>query len=299
MMIIPGKIHQATALLWIIIITMVTLPHAEAQVAVRLEMNKAGYLVNEPIVATVYITNHAGRELELKNENGRPWLDFNITSRGRGVPKAHRTDYGMVSIPTGQTVARKVTLNSSYAMSGMGNYVCQVYVNTPGPSRDSSFSSNRAHFTVSSGRVIWNQQVGIPEAPGEIREYELITFSGNRSYELFAHVKSKNRGQEIATIPLGKIISFNKPTCMLDRANNMHTLYQLTPDMFGYSCITPSGIRKFTTYHKRGQAGIPRLVIFASGEVEIAGGVVYDPVAEEAERRRVRNASERPPFIYN
>lgn len=299
MMMIHRKICQAAVLFWIIIFTLAALPEAGAQVAVRLEMNKAGYLVHEPVVATVYITNHAGRQLELKTEKGRPWLDFHITSRGRSVPKANPTDYGALIIPTGETVARKVTLNSSYALGNMGNYVCQVYVNTPGPTGESGFSSNRAHFSVSTGRVIWKQQVGIPEAPGEIREYELITFSGNRSYELFAHVTSKNRGQEIATIPLGKIISFNQPKCLLDRANNMHSLYQITPDMFGYSCITPSGIRKFTTYHRRAQTGLPRLVSFASGEVQVAGGIPHDPVAEEAQRRKVRNASERPPFIYN
>jgi len=31
----------------------------------------------------------------------------------------------------------------------------------------------------------------------------------------------------------------------------------------------------------------------------VSGGIVYDPVAEEAQRKKVRNVSERPPFIYN
>ena len=137
------------------------------------------------------------------------------------------------------------------------------------------------------------------EAPDEIREYELLTFTGNRAMELFAHVTSTNRGQEIATIPLGKIISFRKPTGTLDGANNLHALYQVKPDMFGHSCITPSGILKFTTFHKRGSSGDPRLMTFADGEVKIAGGVLFDPVADEEARKKVRNVSERPPFIYN
>ena len=168
----------------------------------------------------------------------------------------------------------------------------------PGSSTD-GFASNRAHFTVTKGRVEWSQRVGVPDAPDEIREYELLTFTGNRAMELFAHVTSTNRGQEIATIPLGKIISFRKPTGTLDAANNLHALYQVKPDMFGHSCITPSGVLKFTTFHKRGSSGDPRLMIFADGEVRIAGGVLFDPVAEEEARKKVRNASERPPFIYN
>ncbi|MDB4055260.1 hypothetical protein N9496_04635 [Akkermansiaceae bacterium] len=289
---------HAAALICAIVITIAALPQAKAQVIVRLELSKSSYIINEPVKAIIYITNHAGRELTLSNENGRPWLDFNISSRGRPVYPARRINYGAAIIPAGQTVARSVSLNVSYALEKMGSYTCQAYIKMPGSSTD-GFASNRAHFTVTKGRVEWSQRIGVPDAPDEIREYELLTFTGNRAMELFAHVTSTNRGQEIATIPLGKIISFRKPTGTLDAANNLHALYQVKPDLFGHSCITPSGVLKFTTFHKRGASGDPRLMIFADGEVRIAGGVLFDPVAEEEARKKVRNASERPPFIYN
>lgn len=295
---IRQSMKHAAALICAIVITIAALPQAKAQVIVRLELSKSSYIINEPVKATIYITNHAGRELTLSNENGRPWLDFNISSRGRPVYPARRINYGAAIIPAGQTVARSVSLNVSYALEKMGSYTCQAYIKMPGSSTD-GFASNRAHFTVTKGRVEWSQRVGVPDAPDEIREYELLTFTGNRAMELFAHVTSTNRGQEIATIPLGKIISFRKPTGTLDAANNLHALYQVKPDMFGHSCITPSGVLKFTTFHKRGSSGDPRLMIFADGEVRIAGGVLFDPVAEEEARKKVRNASERPPFIYN
>lgn len=295
---IRQSMKHAAALICAIVITIAALPQAKAQVIVRLELSKSSYIINEPVKATIYITNHAGRELTLSNENGRPWLDFNISSRGRPVYPARRINYGAAIIPAGQTVARSLSLNVSYALEKMGSYTCQAYIKMPGSSTD-GFASNRAHFTVTKGRVEWSQRVGVPDAPDEIREYELLTFTGNRAMELFAHVTSTNRGQEIATIPLGKIISFRKPTGTLDAANNLHALYQVKPDMFGHSCITPSGVLKFTTFHKRGSSGDPRLMIFADGEVRIAGGVLFDPVAEEEARKKVRNASERPPFIYN
>ena len=295
---IRQSMKHAAALICAIVITIAALPQAKAQVIVRLELSKSSFIINEPVKAIIYITNHAGRELTLSNENGRPWLDFNISSRGRPVYPARRINYGAAIIPAGQTVARSVSLNVSYALEKMGSYTCQAYIKMPGSSTD-GFASNRAHFTVTKGRVEWSQRVGVPDAPDEIREYELLTFTGNRAMELFAHVTSTNRGQEIATIPLGKIISFRKPTGTLDAANNLHALYQVKPDMFGHSCITPSGVLKFTTFHKRGSSGDPRLMIFADGEVRIAGGVLFDPVAEEEARKKVRNASERPPFIYN
>ena len=295
---IRQSMKHAAALICAIVITIAALPQAKAQVIVRLELSKSSFIINEPVKAIIYITNHAGRELTLSNENDRPWLDFNISSRGRPVYPARRINYGAAIIPAGQTVARSLSLNVSYALEKMGSYTCQAYIKMPGSSTD-GFASNRAHFTVTKGRVEWSQRVGVPDAPDEIREYELLTFTGNRAMELFAHVTSTNRGQEIATIPLGKIISFRKPTGTLDAANNLHALYQVKPDMFGHSCITPSGVLKFTTFHKRGSSGDPRLMIFADGEVRIAGGVLFDPVAEEEARKKVRNASERPPFIYN
>jgi hypothetical protein len=297
-MMIRQSMKHAAALICAIVITIAALPQAKAQVIVRLELSKSSFIINEPVKAIIYITNHAGRELTLSNENGRPWLDFNISSRGRPVYPARRINYGAAIIPAGQTVARSVSLNVSYALEKMGSYTCQAYIKMPGSSTD-GFASNRAHFTVTKGRVEWSQRVGVPDAPDEIREYELLTFTGNRAMELFAHVTSTTRGQEIATIPLGKIISFRKPTGTLDGANNLHALYQVKPDMFGHSCITPSGVLKFTTFHKRGASGDPRLMIFADGVVRIAGGVLFDPVAEEEARKKVRNASERPPFIYN
>ena len=297
-MMIRQPMKHTAALICAIVITIATLPQAKAQVIVRLELSKSSYIINEPVKAIIYITNHAGRELTLSNENGRPWLDFNISSRGRPVYPARRINYGAAIIPAGQTVARSVSLNVSYALEKMGSYTCQAYIKMPGSSTD-GFASNRAHFTVTKGRVEWSQRIGVPDAPDEIRKYELLTFTGNRAMELFAHVTSTNRGQEIATIPLGKIISFRKPTGTLDAANNLHALYQVKPDLFGHSCITPSGVLKFTTFHKRGASGDPRLMIFADGEVRIAGGVLFDPVAEEEARKKVRNASERPPFIYN
>lgn len=297
-MMIRLKTCYASALICVIALSAASIPQAQAQLVVQVKMSKGSYLINESVNATVYITNHAGRQLVLRDENGRPWLDFNITARGQTVPRAQRDGYGPVVIDAGKTVARKVSLSSSYALGGMGNYICQAYVNMPGQARN-GFSSNRARFNIAKGRVLWSQRVGVPEAPDEIRQYELVTFSGNREgIELFAHVTSTNRGQEIATIPLGKIITFRKPTAALDGANNLHTLYQVGPNMFGHSCITPGGKRLSTSYHKRGASGNLRLMSFANGEVRVAGGILYDPVAEAEQRSKVRNISERPPFVY-
>lgn len=284
-------------LLALLALLVVASPQAHAQVAVTLQMNKSNYILNEPVTATVHITNHAGRQLVLKGEGNRPWLNFHLTSSGRVIPSARRMEYKPVVIPSGQTVARSVAINTSYSLGSMGNYTCTATVNMPGPTRN-GFTSNRALFTITNGRTSWVQRAGIPNAPGEIREYKLLTFSGNSAMELFAQVSSTNRGHNIATIPLGPILTFRKPVGTLDRANNMHALYQAKVNLFTHTCISPNGKILSVTHHKRGKSGDPRLVDLGDGIVRVAGGIPYDAAKEKAQQKKIRNASERPPFIY-
>jgi hypothetical protein len=278
--------------------TLLACGQAHSQVAVRLKMNKSNYILNEPVSATVFITNHAGRELVLRGTNSRPWLNFHLTSSGRVVPTARRVNYNAVVIPAGQTVSRSVSVSSSYSLGRMGNYTCVASVNMPGPTRN-GFSSNRVHFTVTNGRTAWVQRAGIPDAPGEIREYKLLTFSGNRSMEIYAQVASANTGANICTIPLGKILSFRRPTATLDGANNMHALYQVKPNLFTHTCVSPKGEVLSTAQFKRGASGDPRLMTFGDGEVRVAGGVPFDAVEEAAKRKKIHGITERPAGVFN
>lgn len=279
------------------IVALCAATQAHAQVAVRLQMEKSNYLVGEPVSATLSITNHAGRQLVLSGDRVQSWLNFQLSVSGRAVPPARKINYKPVVIPAGRTVARRVVLSAGYALGRMGNYTCNASVKMPGPATN-GFTSNRVHFTVASGRTVWLQRAGMPKAPGEIREYRLITFTDNRGLDLYAEVTSKNTGRRIATLPLGKILTFRKPTATLDGANNMHALYQVKPNIFAHTAISPNGRILSSSFHKRGATGDPRLTTFANGSVHVAGGVPYKPEAEAAQRRKIHNISERPPFIY-
>ncbi|HEY2045872.1 MAG TPA: hypothetical protein VGG93_04770, partial [Candidatus Udaeobacter sp.] len=52
---------------------------AEAQVQVDLKFQRLQYIAYEPVVATVAITNLAGRDIELHDAEGQSWLGFEIT----------------------------------------------------------------------------------------------------------------------------------------------------------------------------------------------------------------------------
>src|SRR5436190_843087 len=52
---------------------------AEAQVQVDLKFKRLQYIAHESVVATVAVTNLAGRDIELHDANGQSWLGFEIT----------------------------------------------------------------------------------------------------------------------------------------------------------------------------------------------------------------------------
>ena len=54
----------------------------EAQVQVDLKFKRLQYIAYEPVVATVAITNLAGRDIELRDADGQSWLGFEITGSG-------------------------------------------------------------------------------------------------------------------------------------------------------------------------------------------------------------------------
>jgi hypothetical protein len=290
-----GLIGPAIILMMAVLLSLGSRAHA--QIAVSLKMSKNSYILNEPVSATIQITNHAGRQLVFQGNSSRPWLTFHLVSNGKAVPIARRMNYNALVIPAGQTVSRNININSSYSLGRMGNYTCTATVNMPGPTRN-GFTSNRDQFTITGGRTIWVQRAGIPNAPGEIREYKLLTFSGNRALELYAQVSSSNSGLHIATIPLGKLLTMRKPTGTLDSANNMHALYQVKPNVFTHVTISPSGKLLSSTHHKRGKTGGDPRLYALNGAVVVAGAIPYSPEAEAAQRNKIRSISERPPFIF-
>src|SRR5947199_8164925 len=59
----------------------------EAQIQVDLKFKRLQYIAYEPVVATLAITNLAGRDIELHDSDGQSWLGFEITGN-EGQPIA-------------------------------------------------------------------------------------------------------------------------------------------------------------------------------------------------------------------
>jgi hypothetical protein len=272
---------------------------AGAQLATSLQLSKRNYILGEPVLASVTVTNYSGRELIFASDSRVQWLDFFVKdSSGRPVTTQTRKMFGAMKIGAGQSMARQIDLTELFQFSQPGNFTVSAVVRMPGSTTEGS-STNREMFTLNPGRTYWSQKVGLPARPGETREFKIITSSGNQRNQLYAQVVDGRTGQNIRTFLLGDSLSLRRPTVTVDGAQRMHVLFLSTPAMSVHCQIDTDGRLVSRTIHQRAAEGDPQLVSFPDGSVRVSNSVPYDPQAAANARSRVRKISERPAIVYD
>ena len=85
---------------------------AGAQVQVSIKLSRHTYILYEPIIATVDITNLAGRDLVFEDAPGKQWFNMEITTLDGALLPPTDPDYKLqpLTVPAGQTVSRKINL---------------------------------------------------------------------------------------------------------------------------------------------------------------------------------------------
>ncbi len=53
----------------------------QAQIQVELKFKRLQYIAYEPVMATLVITNLAGRNVELRDDRGQHWFGFEVSGR--------------------------------------------------------------------------------------------------------------------------------------------------------------------------------------------------------------------------
>jgi len=270
---------------------------AHGQLATSLRLSKAEYLAGEPVVATVSITNHAGRDIEFQGYMDRPWLDFVLTnSRGEPVAPTGRGIFGKMKLGAGQTVHRQVDLSSMFQLADPGNYAVSGTIRMPGIDAETTVT-NRILFSVSPGRPYWSQKVGTGKF-GKLREFRVLNFSGDQKSQLYVQVLDGRTGLPVRTFSLGEALMIRKPSVTVDNSQRMHVLFIATPSAWVHCQIDTDGRLVRRDIHQRGPQGDPFLITSAKGEVTVGNSIPYDPKAAAAKRAKVRKLSERPAITY-
>jgi hypothetical protein len=259
---------------------------AEAQVQVDLKFKRLQYIAYEPVVATLAITNLAGRDIELHNADGQSWLGFEITG-SEEQPIAALTGANReppLKIQAGQRVTRQIDLTPLYPVHEYGTY--HVRTNVYFADLGKFFYSGTRVFEVTDARPIWQQTVGVPDGvsgAGEVRTYSLMTNRFPDHTSLYVRVQNKDTGVVYATYSLGRTIAFEQPQAEIDRVNQLHVLHCAAPRAWSYARIGLNG--ELLTHSSFMETKTrPRLVHSGNGEIAVHGGMVEAPAQSSASK---------------
>ena len=270
---------------------------AEGQIQVDLKFKRMQYIAYEPVVATLAITNLAGRDIELHDANGQSWLGFEVTGNEDQPITLLSTENAQppLKIEAGQRVTQQIDLASLYPVHDFGAYHVRTHIYFADLTK--FFYSGTRVFEVTDARPIWQQTVGIPDgvaAAGNVRTYSLLTNRFPDHTSLYVRVQDKDTGIVYATYSLGRSIAFEQPQAEIDRANQLHVLHCAAPRAWSYSRIGLNG--ELLTHSSFMETKTrPRLVHSANGEVAVRGGVAETPVQNS--RSTAPKLSARPPGL--
>ncbi len=272
---------------------LVALP-AQGQIQVDLKFKRLQYIAYEPVIATVTITNQAGRDIVLHDANDQHWYGFEITANeGRFLAPLKAASEPPLKIAPGTSVTRKINLMPLFPISDLGTY--HVRANVFFADLNKFFYGRAKVFEITTARPIWQRTVGDPGGQG-MRTYSLMTNRFPDHTSLYVRVEDKENSLVYSTFSLGRIISFDEPHAEVDRHNQLHVLQCSAPRVWSYSVIGRDGrLLKHTTYSEARSS--PHLRRATDGMVAVAGGMLGASGAPTANGRPAPKLSDRPADI--
>jgi hypothetical protein len=275
--------------------SLVLAASAQAQIQLDLKLARLQYIAYEPVIATVGITNLAGRDVELHDTGEQIWFGFEVTgSEGQPIAETHnKLAQPPLQIEAGQHVTQKIDLTPLYSVHDLGLYHVRAYIHFGDLNR--FFYSERKVFEITDARPIWQRTVGVPNesaGAGNVRTYSLLSNRFPDHTGLYVRVEDKDTGIVYATESLGRTISMYEPQAQLDRENQLHVLHCAAPRSWTYTRIGLNGeVLVHSTFLEAKTR--PRLFHSPGGEVVVKGGVPEAP-ASPATAHPVPKLSDRP-----
>jgi len=272
---------------------------AQAQIQLELKFGRLQYIAYEPVIATVKITNLAGRDIDLRDNAGQRWFGFEVTAHGgRTLGMAQIDPEPPLTIAAGSTVTRKVNLTPRFPVHELGPYHVRAHVYFS--DLDKFFYSQTKVFHVGDARPIWQRTVGVPDGKpgaGEVRTYSLLSNRFPDHTKLYVRVEDKSNAAVYSTYALGRVIAYDEPQVELDRENQLHVLHCAAPRTWTYSRIGLNGqlLARSTFMETKTR---PRLRQAQNGAIGVRGGMLEAPAPPEepgAPARGGAKLSARPP----
>jgi hypothetical protein len=266
-----------------------------AQIQVELKFKRLQYIAHEPVVASIKITNLAGRDVDLHDDSGQRWFGFEVTA-GEGrllAPLKADAAEPALHVEAGKTITRKINLTPVFPVHDFGTY--RVRANVFFADLNKYFYSQTKVFQITDARAIWQKTVGVPDGmpgAGEVRTYSLLSNRFPDHTSLYVRVENKNSGVVYTTYSLGHVIAFDEPQAEIDSANQLHVLHCAAPRSWAYSHIGLNGeLLAHSTFMETKTR--PRLRHTANGSIAVNGGKLDVPAPTSA-RSPAPKLSSRP-----
>lgn len=258
---------------------------ASAQVQVHISFKRTLYMMYEPLICTVTITNMSGRTLDLADTQRDRWFGFQIESvDGRPVPPLNATYKNEpVQLESGKKLVRAVNLTPLFPFE-FGTFRVQATVYSAQLNR--FFSSPQLNVEITEGRQIFEETVGVPTGTGEgaTRTFTILVHRLPSSTVLYLRVQDRDAGKIFCTTPLGRFVTYGSPDVLFDNANNIHILQNAAPKIFLHSQVDVNGkVVKQTAV--RVDKVKPALARKPDGSIVTVGGTPYDPKATPPEQQ--------------
>jgi hypothetical protein len=268
-----------------------------AQLRVTVKMPRETFILNEELNATVQITNLAGRPLFLRDTPDSPWLSFqseNVdTGRFATALKGRPTEDPLL-LEVGQTLEHTVDLQKYLSLNNRGiqQITAQIFI----AELDRFFTSPRLFITMSDGRKLWSQTVGVP-GEGGVRQYSLLNCQIDKTDQIYLRVKDPDTGAVFTTRPIAPSMTFGDPLADIDSESRLNVLTLIGPKMYVYYLFDTNGRQLDRTIY-RSAASRPALARTASGQISVIGGFADIPRAVPAGAPDgPGKLSERPPGL--
>ncbi len=240
-------------------------------------MSQENFLLGENVPAAVRVTNRSGQKLRMGED--ADWLTFTVEKRGGNVI-AKLSDppvQGEFTLESGQTGIRRVDLSPYFSLDRNGRY--RITANVRVKAWDSTITTAPKEFDIINGAKIWSQEFGMPLPGGvtnsapEVRRYSLEQANYLRTQlRLYLRITDVTDERVVKVVHVGPMVSISKPDPQIDRANNLHVLYQHTAHAYLYLVITPEGEIVVRQTHEIADRR-PKLVGDENGKFRVVGGL--------------------------
>jgi hypothetical protein len=200
---------------------------AQAQIAMSLSIKDRFYMLHEPIVATVNVTNLTGREITLSDTPEFKWFGFRILGDADRPVPARDLNYHLepLTVAPGATAKRSVNLCQLYEIDEVGKYRIQATIYYDG--LDKFFGSKQAFVDVADGHVIWHQTAGVPvglPGAGQMRDFTLLSHQRGDTNTLYVRIMGTEDGIVYCTYPIGRLLDNAVPQAEFDSSNSLYIL---------------------------------------------------------------------------